>query len=419
MALLGLVWLTAMTSALVFTEPSPTDALTFALIVLLPLTGLVRITPALSLFMTLWTGAAAFALVSSLAAIDLGRALSHTAISIYLYLAMFTFAAFVAFKPEAHARLIFNGLTAGAILAAAAAIAGYFSLIPGAELFTKFGRATGTFKDPNVFGPFLVAPLLFMVHLVLNQPLARAGKPLLAATFFAIAIFLSFSRGAWLTAAIATGIYLVLALLTAKSLAARQKIAIVTLFGVGFFIVALLAALQIDQISALLTERASLSQDYDIGPEGRFGGQEKAIGLILGNPFGIGAGQFTIFHHHEEVHNVYLSMALNAGWFGAAFYILAVGATLIAGARAAVTRNAAQPFAVIAFATFAANVLEGVIIDSDHWRHFYLMMAVIWGIATEQRAAVDQYVSLRRPSLVRRRGRLIQANPQPNSQANP
>jgi hypothetical protein len=25
-------------------------------------------------------------------------------------------------------------------------------------------------------------------------------------------------------------------------------------------------------------------------------------------------------------------------------------------------------------------VLEGIIIDLDHWRHFYLLMALVWGL---------------------------------------
>jgi hypothetical protein len=31
-------------------------------------------------------------------------------------------------------------------------------------------------------------------------------------------------------------------------------------------------------------------------------------------------------------------------------------------------------------AAFIGMALEGVVIDSDHWRHFYLIMAMIWGM---------------------------------------
>jgi hypothetical protein len=25
--------------------------------------------------------------------------------------------------------------------------------------------------------------------------------------------------------------------------------------------------------------------------------------------------------------------------------------------------------------------LEGMVVDTDHWRHFFLIMAMIWGVA--------------------------------------
>ena len=68
-----------------------------------------------------------------------------------------------------------------------------------------------------------------------------------------------------------------------------------------------MVALQSDQVANLLVERASVTQTYDTGAEGRFGGQEKALGLIVENPLGIGAQQFATHHHPEEVHNVYLA----------------------------------------------------------------------------------------------------------------
>jgi hypothetical protein len=36
-------------------------------------------------------------------------------------------------------------------------------------------------------------------------------------------------------------------------------------------------------------------------------------------------------------------------------------------------------------AAFLGMVLEGLVIDTDHWRHFYLIMAMIWGLAIAQR----------------------------------
>ncbi len=386
---LALVWLAMATSGFVFSEPCPTDIFTLALMVVLPVIGLVHAGPALGLLLMTWIASGAFGLLASLAAFEFAKAVTHTAVSIYLYGATFILAGFIAMKPEQHLRLIFSGLTVAALLACAAGLIGYFALLPGADIFTKFGRATGTFKDPNVFGPFLVPALLYAVHRALERPLRRSFTPLAIAGFLALGVFLSFSRGAWINLVVALGVFLLLSFLTAADNARRQKIAFLGMFAAALVAIIVAGALQVERVANLVTERASVSQSYDVGPEGRFGGQEKAVGLILENPMGIGAGQFSLIHHHEEVHNVYLSMTLNAGWIGAGLYIIAVLATLGFGFYTALTRRCgAHSFLLIATAAFAANAFEGIVIDTDHWRHFYLLMAMVWGVATAPRAAV-------------------------------
>lgn len=381
-AVLALVWMAIATSGFVFSEPCPTDILTIALIVLLPTIGLTRIGPALSTLMLAMSAAAGFGLVACLFAVDLPKALTHTVVTIFVYGATIILAGFIAAKPVAHSKLIFNALTVAALIAAGFGVGGYFGLLPGGELFTKYGRASGTFKDPNVFGPFLVAPLLYALHNAMERPLKQMLKPLLIAGFLALGVFFSFSRGAWINLIAAVSIFLVLSLLTTSSKARLQKIAFLSIFGATLIGAAVFAALQIEHVSRLVTERASVTQNYDVGPEGRFGGQEKAIQLILDHPFGIGAAQFALVHHHEEAHNVYLSMAMNAGWLGAMFYMVIVLSTLYIGFSRALKPSPAQPFLIIAIATFAANAGEGIIIDTDHWRHVYLLMAFVWGIAT-------------------------------------
>ena len=378
---LTLVWLTMATSGFVFSEPCPTDALAIALIVLLPAIGLVSFTAPTALLMMILAGAAAFGLISATAAFEMDKAVSHTLVSLYLYGAAFVLAGFIAVKPEAHTKLIFNGLTVAATMAAAAGVIGYFDLVPGSDIFTKFGRASGTFKDPNVFGPFLVPAFLYAIHSALERPLKRALPPLALAGFLALGVFLSFSRGAWMNLLVALALYAGLAFLTAASNGRRQKIAMLAVCGAFLVSGVIGGVLQSDKVARLVSDRASVAQSYDVGPEGRFGGQEKAYGLILENPLGIGAGQFALVHHHEEPHNVYLSMPLNAGWLGAGLYDIAVALTLLIGLAACFQRTPAQPLILIAVAAFAANAFEGVIIDTDHWRHFYLLMAMVWGTA--------------------------------------
>jgi hypothetical protein len=382
-AILALVWLTFALSGFVFTEPAPVDALLAGLIALLPAAGLVTITPALAAYMSLWAIAAASGFLASTVSRDVGASTTFTTISLYLYAASFVLAAFVARAPLRHARIVHSGWLVAAVLAAVAALVGYFNLVPGAaDLFTKFSRASGPFKDPNVFGPFLVAPFLYALHLVLHRPWTRAIGPVLAASILALAVLLSFSRGAWLNLLVALVVYGALAFSTATSPRQREKIVGLIAGGMTLVTVLTVAVLADDKVGGFLQERASVTQSYDVGPAGRFGGQDKAVGLILEHPLGIGAGQFTIHHHHEEVHNVFLSIFLNAGWLGGLIYWLMTALTLVIGGRHVMQPGPSRPLFLIAYAAFVATALEGIVIDTDHWRGFYILMALVWGAAS-------------------------------------
>ena len=378
---LAAVWLTFATSGVVFSEPAPVDVLSAGLMILLPVVGLILITPLLLTYISLWLLAASGAYLASTVSRDLADSLTHTTVSLFLYLVSFVVAAFIARRPNAHTKLIFSAWMFAALVAAGAGLAGYTHAVPGAyEMFTKFDRVAGTFKDPNVFGPFLVPPFLYCLHLAITRSATKALLPLAGAGFFAVAVLLSFSRGAWVNLAFAAALYVWLAFVTASGQSQRTRI--IFLSGIGALIAsgAVLIALQFDTVSSLLSQRASLTQSYDVGPDGRFGGQEKAIDLVLSNPLGIGAQQFTPIYHHEEVHNVFLSIVLNAGWIGGGAYWIMVGLTLVLGFRHAMRATAWRPLFIIAYAAFAATAFEGWIVDSDHWRSFYTLMAIIWGL---------------------------------------
>jgi hypothetical protein len=39
---------------------------------------------------------------------------------------------------------------------------------------------------------------------------------------------------------------------------------------------------------------------------------------------------------------------------------------------------------------FLAHALQGFLIDSNHWRHLYVIMALVWGLAlAAERSAQD------------------------------
>jgi hypothetical protein len=86
----------------------------------------------------------------------------------------------------------------GATIAALLGIIGYFNIGGTRDLFTLYAsRAKGTFNDPNVFGPFLILPILFLAQDFLEGAKGRAMLRAAALAILLIGLFLSFSRAAW------------------------------------------------------------------------------------------------------------------------------------------------------------------------------------------------------------------------------
>lgn len=401
---LALVWLAVASSAIVFAEPAPTDVLMLGAIVLLPVVGLSTFGPATLMIAGVWLVICASGLLAALAASDPADAVKHMAISLYLALASVVIAGFVARRPDRHAGLLLNAQLAGALLAAVLGIVGYFDLVPGAqEIFTRFDRASGAFKDPNVLGPFLVPAMVYALHLWFGRSLLRGVGAAVALGVLAIALLVTFSRGAWAAAAVAIVLYLYLRFVTTRRHVDRFRIAALAAAGIVAVLGVLAVAVQSDSVERLLMQRATLTQTYDIGTEGRFGGQEKAIGLIAEAPFGIGALEFPRHYHHEDVHNVFLSMYLNAGWLGGSLHLALMVCTLALGLAHAVRRTRTQTLFQVALASLAAMILEGLVIDTDHWRHLYLLLGLTWGLmlADRRKLREPRILADRRPILLK------------------
>lgn len=369
-------------SPIVFSEPAPADVLMMGVIAGVPVLGAAVFGRIAKLQLVLWLVIVALGLVGTTMSTVMRVAAIHQLVTLFLAIGAFVLAGYVAADPQPRFKLIMWGYVVGCLIACAAAFAGYFDLIPGTrELFTNYDRARGTFKDPNVFGAALAPGLVLAVWMTLRDKASRLPLAGAIAAVLALGLLLSFSRGAWFSAAVSTITLVWIALIRSRRQSDFRRLLLVSAAGTAAFAGVLAAALQVDAVRNLMEQRANLDQSYDAGPEGRFGGQEKAKKLILESPFGIGTHTFRDIYHHEEPHNVYMSMFLNAGWIGGLVYIISVLTTLFLGLRGALLSTALQGPFVIASAAFTGLVLEGLIIDSDHWRHFFIFMGLIWGLA--------------------------------------
>lgn len=246
-------------------------------------------------------------------------------------------------------------------------------------MFTENSRARGMFKDPNVMAPFLILPAVLLLHDILRARLARTLFCAAILVPILIAILLAFSRGAWGHTFGSFCMFGWLLFVTSQTPRERIRIVFSALAAVVAAAVLVTAMLSVPRVGELFEVRAKLIQRYDGGEMGRFGKLRVAIPELVKRPNGFGPLQFRKFFK-EEPHNVYVNAFASYGWIGGFAYAMFVAATNVAGLYAALSRTPFQHFAIAVFSTFSVLSLLGLVIDTDHWRHFYLLSGLAWGL---------------------------------------
>ena len=375
--LLVILFITVLASSVAFIEPSPHDVLVGVLAVA-ALTAGVRLERALVvpfLLLLIWNFAGMLALMHVPGE---EKTVQYTATSVYLAIAGLLFACLFAQNTMARLNAMRTAYVATAVIATFVGAAGYFNLFGTGHLFAPLGRALGAFKDPNVFGPFLIWPALFLLYRMIGRGV-RFGDMLLSGILL-FGLLLSFSRGAWFHFTVSCVVMVALAFLTAPNARARLRVLAVSASAIVVLSLVFLFLLSFDAIQDMFEERARLIQSYDVGQGGRFLLQELALTAVLNFPYGMGPFEFARVHGLQQ-HNMYLQAFLVYGWLGAMAYLLLLLSTLVIGLRSALVITPWQPYLITAVATFAGEMAEGVVIDTDHWRHFYLLLGMIWGLA--------------------------------------
>jgi O-antigen ligase len=308
---------------------------------------------------------------------DMSGAPLYAAVSIFLAMTSVFYAAVIESRHQ-RLTLIFKAWVAAAVITAILGILGYFHAFPGAGAFTRYDRAMGAFQDPNVFGPYLIAPILYLMHRLLTGKLLQSPLLIAGLLVLVLGVFLSFSRAAWGLLAFSSLMLIVIMLLKERTGAFRMKILVLSIAALVLFAVALTIALQFDQVSNLFTTRAKLVQDYDGAHMGRF--QRHKIGFLLSmeRPLGIGPMELGRMFGEDE-HNIWLKSLTTYGWLGFVTYIIMIGWTLAAGFRYLLRDRPWQPFLMISWIVILGHCLIGNVIDTDHWRHFYMLLGIIWG----------------------------------------
>lgn len=352
-------------------EPAPVDLIFIAVVAVAAVTGrfdLSRV-PRFSLiavgfFLSL-------TVLSMIEAVDPYRAAFFASISLYLAVFSIWFAGYL--NSPRRARLVVLAYLAIAVLSAALGALALYGGLPGGEIFLYDGaRAQALFKDPNVFGPFLIPIALILLEELMQPRLLRmrAATKSLLLMILVLGVVVSFSRAAWLNLAVGIAVILFITLLRSEG-ARRGVVLLLVLASGGLVVGTVVAATGADDFIA---ERASV-QGYDTE---RFSAQETGVELARAHPLGIGPGQFDVVSP-VAAHSSYVRVLTEQGFVGVlSFLAIAVGTLLMALRNAVIGRDTYGIGSAALLGAWCGLLANSLFVDTLHWRHLWLVAGLIW-----------------------------------------
>jgi hypothetical protein len=358
--------------AIVRVEPAPSDAALAVIILVALVTGrmTLRTTP-----LGPAVGIAAFValnVVTCIEVIDPGRAAKFMSITVYLLVFALWVPSWVTSRDRARTLVrIYVGI---ALVSAAVGSLALFVPFPGHDLFTYYTgtRARALFKDPNVFGPFLVPAALILMHELLGPRLLRSGRLMKLAMVFVLTcgILFSYSRAAWLN--LVVGVMVMGVILSLRR--GGGKRALVFLGVLVLAAVTVVVSVKVTGQLDFLQERARF-QTYD---NQRFGAQAGGIELAERKPIGVGPGQFELVEP-ISAHSTYVRALTEQGVLGFVIIVALLYGTLLMALRNAVVGRDTHGIASGALlAAWCGMLANSVVVDTLHWRHLWLVAGLIW-----------------------------------------
>lgn len=380
-----MVWLMFVSTFVVLIEPAPSDILFLGVLFCFFWGGL-KISPLIAplvFFLMLYNLGAFTSYMQDPADT---RALNYVITTFYMALSAVFLASYVGENTLERFALLRNALIIGAVIATVFAIAGYlnlFGFVGGAVDYIVVGsiynRAVGLFKDPNVYSTYLLLPAVFLVQ---GFMLGKQRYPIISAlslVFILGGLFLAFSRGAWIDFIIAVVILVGLTFTLSPSQALRSRIILFIVVGLLLCAVMMAGLLSVEKIRFLFLDRFTLVKSYDAGETGRFGNQLNSIPMLLQRPFGFGPLRFTDYFPIAP-HNTYINAFSSYGWLGGVSYFVMICLTLVISVKTILYRTPWQHYSYAVFGSLFAIIFQGIQIDTDHWRHFYWLIGLMWGL---------------------------------------
>lgn len=364
--------------SLVRLEPAPSDVLFMVLLAMGLASGrlsLYTTRDAPSIHFALWAFLSAN-LFSAIGVIPVFHSIRFLMITTYM-IALFYFVKMYVTSFQAMRNFVF-GYLVSAIIAISLAGLGYLGAGPSAELFIFWGfRAVGFFKDPNVFGPFLIPMIILLVDEILKPYfLPRLSwLKFLGVTALSAGVLASFSRGAWANLAVSFLTYSLLTVLALRGKNRTRSVLVLLSLLLGSLLLMGAFILWKDLQGSLVSR--STFQVYDAR---RISRQLSGIEVALSHLSGVGPG---IWAH---AHSLYVRTLAEHGILGLSALLLFLFVLLKNTFRAALQeidkRYGLSP--KVLAASLAGLLVNSVVVDTIHWRHFWLILGISWVVSTAQ-----------------------------------
>src|SRR5579883_685898 len=376
-----------------FIEPSPYDGLAF---IAFPawLLGGFRIRRVQLVAVLLWCVLTIAGFAGLMLYLNDPDARNYQFTSLYLYFTAICYTLFFGERSLERAEICLKAYTLGAVVAATIGVLGYFGYA-GLSGTVLYERAASTFKDPNVYGSYMILGIAYVVQDLLIGSGWRRIVSLLALGILMAGVFVSFSRGSWGATLLVFVMITVLSYTTCNNSATRRRIVIMSAIVFGVVALVLLFVLSQHDIREFFYQRAVL-QTYDEGETGHFGNQLRSIPMLLDHPEGLGPLRFRQ-HFGLEPHNSYVGAFANSGWLGGFTWIFIVSSTVVLGFRLISVPSLYRQPAQVAWPALFAIILQAFQIDIDHWRQIFLLFGMVWGFEAARQRSMERARNLERP----------------------
>lgn len=258
---------------------------------------------------------------------------------------------------------------------------GYFSHI---LMYDEF-RMQALFKDPNVFGPFLVPSVVILIDDLKSRKILGNHLTLYIFSIGLItlgAIF-SFSRGAWINLAVCLIVYFFLNIkrYSIKKIIITILIVSLCIYFTWFFIFD-------DGLREFFYSRSSL-QSYDLG---RFTSQKIGLSLATERIFGYGPGQYELVALKKmgvefSAHNLYIRLILENGIIGFILFMAAFIYIMLKLFQLHLKEGENMLIkSSLLFSILAGIMVNSLAIDTLHWRHLWFFLGVSLSIINDRNA---------------------------------